>query len=112
MDNAAIARCSESCALAGMSAAFTRTKKKWRQTMKISQHVGLVLSGAVALNSWMPAVAQENEAKPNWPTAPVHELPPQSWPEPPKAPPNAPNVVVILIDDVGFGATSAFGGPI
>ena len=27
-------------------------------------------------------------------------------------PPGAPNVVVILIDDLGFGATSPFGGPI
>ncbi len=29
-----------------------------------------------------------------------------------KAPTGAPNVVIILIDDLGFGATSAFGGPI
>lgn len=29
-----------------------------------------------------------------------------------KAPANAPNVVIILIDDLGFGATSSFGGPI
>jgi arylsulfatase len=29
-----------------------------------------------------------------------------------KAPPGAPNVVVILIDDLGFGATTTFGGPI
>jgi len=29
-----------------------------------------------------------------------------------KAPENAPNVVIVLIDDVGFGATSTFGGPI
>jgi len=29
-----------------------------------------------------------------------------------KAPKKAPNVVIVLIDDVGFGATSAFGGPI
>jgi len=28
-----------------------------------------------------------------------------------RAPQGAPNVLVILIDDVGFGATSAFGGP-
>jgi len=90
----------------------TRTKEKWRQIMKISQQVGLMLSGAVAFNSWLPARAQDTEAKPSWPTAPVHEAPPQSWPEPPKAPANAPNVVVILIDDVGFGASSAFGGPI
>jgi len=29
-----------------------------------------------------------------------------------KAPKDAPNVVIILIDDLGLGATSAFGGPI
>jgi len=29
-----------------------------------------------------------------------------------KAPAGAPNVVVVLIDDMGFGASSAFGGPI
>jgi arylsulfatase len=29
-----------------------------------------------------------------------------------KAPENAPNVLVILIDDIGFGHSSAFGGPI
>lgn len=29
-----------------------------------------------------------------------------------KAPKDAPNVVVVLIDDIGFGASKAFGGPI
>ncbi|MCY3006935.1 MAG: sulfatase-like hydrolase/transferase [Planctomycetota bacterium] len=28
-----------------------------------------------------------------------------------KAPEGAPNVVVVLIDDIGFGHSSAFGGP-
>ncbi len=32
------------------------------------------------------------------------------WPEPAKAPAGAPNVVWILLDDVGFGATATFGG--
>jgi len=32
------------------------------------------------------------------------------WPEPIRAPKGAPNVVWILLDDVGFGASSAFGG--
>ena len=35
-----------------------------------------------------------------------------TWTQPPHAPVGAPNIVLILIDDVGFGATSAFGGPI
>jgi len=29
-----------------------------------------------------------------------------------KAPPNAPNVLIVLLDDMGFGQSSAFGGPI
>jgi arylsulfatase len=29
-----------------------------------------------------------------------------------KAPAGAPNVVIILIDDLGFGGSSTFGGPI
>ncbi len=36
--------------------------------------------------------------------------PPKRWQV--KAPEGAPNVVVVLIDDMGFGASSAFGGPI
>ncbi len=34
----------------------------------------------------------------------------QWWPERTKAPEGAPNVLWILLDDVGFGASSAFGG--
>jgi arylsulfatase A-like enzyme len=36
----------------------------------------------------------------------------ESWPDPVKAPPGSPNVVWILLDDVGFGTSSAFGGGI
>jgi arylsulfatase A-like enzyme len=32
--------------------------------------------------------------------------------EPPKAPPGAPNVVYIVLDDVGYSAMSCYGGPI
>ncbi|MFI5138623.1 MAG: arylsulfatase [Sphingobacteriales bacterium] len=32
------------------------------------------------------------------------------WPSPVKAPKGAPNVIWILLDDVGYGATSTFGG--
>ncbi|MEH0157124.1 arylsulfatase [Limibacter armeniacum] len=34
------------------------------------------------------------------------------WPELPSPPEGAPNVVIILLDDVGFGMTSTFGGSI
>ena len=32
--------------------------------------------------------------------------------EPLRPPKSAPNVLIILLDDVGFGASSAFGGPV
>ena len=34
------------------------------------------------------------------------------WPKGPSAPKGAPNIVLILVDDIGFCATSTFGGPI
>lgn len=34
------------------------------------------------------------------------------FPAPVKAPPGSPNVLLILLDDVGFGMTSTFGGPV
>lgn len=40
------------------------------------------------------------------------ESSPPSWPQPVRAPAGAPNVLIIMTDDVGFGASSTFGGPI
>ncbi|MCE2658341.1 MAG: arylsulfatase [Rubrivivax sp.] len=40
----------------------------------------------------------------------AHDQP--EWPEQPRAPQGAPNVLVILTDDIGYGASSTFGGPI
>src|SRR5262245_56741061 len=34
------------------------------------------------------------------------------WPKLPTPPDGAPNVVIILLDDVGFGQVSTFGGPV
>lgn len=34
------------------------------------------------------------------------------WPAPVKAPAHAPNVLLILTDDIGFGTSSTFGGPV
>jgi arylsulfatase len=33
------------------------------------------------------------------------------FPQPVQAPKDAPNILLVLLDDVGFGATSTFGGP-
>ncbi len=43
------------------------------------------------------------------PAEPVHW---RHFPEPPRAPQGAPNVLLIMTDDVGFAASSTFGGPI
>lgn len=43
---------------------------------------------------------------------PASEPRPSAWPAQPTAPRGAPNVLVILTDDVGFGVTSPFGGPV
>src|SRR5262245_10462375 len=34
------------------------------------------------------------------------------FPQPVQAPKGAPNILLVLLDDVGFGASSTFGGPI
>jgi arylsulfatase len=53
-------------------------------------------------------------AEPDPPT--ITELDARNAKAPPrvevKAPEGAPNVVIVLIDDIGFGHASAFGGPI
>ena len=34
------------------------------------------------------------------------------WPQPTRAPADAPDVLYIILDDVGFGWLSCYGGPI
>jgi arylsulfatase len=70
----------------------------------------------------VPAFAQQPEPdrtvlpihEPDYP--PVTDLDARDAQSPPrfevKAPAGAPNVVIVLIDDIGFGHGSAFGGPI
>ena len=63
----------------------------------------LVGTAMLALLAAMPALAQ---GAADAPTAdPLARFGP-------KAPKGAPNIVIVLLDDVGFGATSAFGGPV
>jgi arylsulfatase A-like enzyme len=42
----------------------------------------------------------------------VGESDPIDWPKEITAPEGAPNVLLVMMDDVGFGASSTFGGPI
>ena len=77
----------------------------------------------LALLTGAPAFGKANDAALDRTVLPIaephravtHELNARNAKAPPrfdvKAPPGAPNVVIVLIDDLGFGATSAFGGP-
>src|SRR5262249_28358845 len=91
--------------------------------------VGALL-GWLSASGWLPTIAhaQDNEKQPTPPggsdVLPRPEQPfkgtirrtaKESTPDFPKgieAPKGAPNVLLILTDDVGFGASSTFGGPI
>lgn len=64
----------------------------------------LVGTAMLALLAAMPAVGQA-PATPPAPADPMARFGP-------RAPAGAPNIVIVLLDDVGFGATSAFGGPV
>ena len=81
----------------------------------------LILTIFVAIIGFSNVIAQENI---NREILPVVGPEPQTYTEldvrntkPPvlfnvTAPKDAPNVVIVLIDDLGFGATSTYGGPI
>lgn len=83
---------------------------------------------ALLLTGWACQAPQKPDAQPTGamdrsvlpirePNAPViTELDARNATAPPrfevKAPEKAPNIVIVLIDDIGFGHSSAFGGPI
>jgi arylsulfatase len=82
----------------------------------------LALSGLALAQNQAPA--QNQNQKLDRTTLPIAEPPRPTYTEldvrntqpPPRfevtAPKGAPNVIIVLIDDLGFGATSTFGGPI
>ena len=76
-----------------------------------------LLAGMVALAVPAAALAQTALPAPERPWTQkvgrsVAETGAPQWPARPTAPKGAPNVLLIMTDDVGFGATSTFGGPI
>lgn len=72
----------------------------------------LGLAFCLATSGW----AQDVLPRPEQPfKGKIGRTPKDSTPDFPKAvegPKGAPNILVILTDDVGFGASSTFGGPI
>jgi len=94
-------------------------KKSWaRGTQATVLAVLLGLPGAGALAAPPSPGALDRTVlpipEPTYP--PITELDARKATPPPrfevKAPEGAPNVVIILLDDMGFGMSSAFGGPI
>jgi arylsulfatase len=79
--------------------------------------VRITLSVAILLTMTLPPFGQDVLPRPEQAfqgqvgRTTAESAPPQ-WPKPVEAPKGAPNVLVILTDDVGFGASSTFGGPI
>ncbi len=71
--------------------------------MKPFRSMGLLLGGTMAMGGFSAGLPADDPA-------PKREEPIPSWPEAAKAPAAAPNVVLILLDDVGFGETSLMGG--
>src|SRR5262245_11434607 len=66
-----------------------------------------------------PATAQLDRSKLPMPEPPfggrigrTYQDSPGEWPKLPAPPDGAPNVVIILLDDVGFGQVSTYGGPV
>lgn len=74
----------------------------------------LMLQGMAAFCLSLPGNAVQAQAadQENTVGRTVQETHAPRWPANPQAPKGAPNVLVILTDDVGFGVTSTFGGPV
>jgi arylsulfatase len=79
----------------------------------------LRLTTVLVLASAAPAVAQTWPDRTTLPIplapfegsiGPTYQESQSDWQEPVAAPEGAPNIIVILLDDVGFGQTSTFGG--
>ncbi len=68
----------------------------------------VVLASALALVSIGPARSADPVFKGK--VAPTAKDSVPYWPDMPKAPKGAPNILVILLDDIGFADTSTFGG--
>jgi arylsulfatase len=82
--------------------------------MKPSRSIGLLLGGTIALSALSTSRSADDslpltDAGSKGKISPKQESVPY-WPEAPKAPAVAPNVILIMLDDVAFGDTSVMGG--
>src|SRR6516164_3449972 len=91
-------------------------RNEMKTNMNIRSIIIITLMLALSALFTLTAAAQEVLPKPEQPFAgKIARTAKESTPDFPKgveAPKGAPNVLLILTDDVGFGASSVFGGPI
>lgn len=71
-----------------------------------------VLSGSAAVIAMTVSLFAASAGAQNITAHDPSGAPPPPWPSMPTAPKNAPNILLIMTDDVGFGASSTFGGAI
>src|SRR5947207_15086459 len=75
--------------------------------------VATQISGAVAADADWDRTVLPRPAQPfQGITKPTLEGSKAAFTHPVKAPPDAPNILLVLIDDAGFGNPSTFGGPV
>jgi arylsulfatase A-like enzyme len=102
----------------------SREHQKWRRRL-LAGACAALLAPSFAARAAGDAVTSQNASPPTLRyTLPIPSAPSravvkrdlsqstQDFPALPTAPAGAPNVLLILTDDTGFGATSAFGGPV
>src|ERR1035438_876102 len=96
--------------------ATSPANKHSKNTIMKKQNILAVLSLALGTAITLPAGAQEVLPKPEQPyKGKIGRTAAEStpdFPQPLAAPKGAPNVLLIMTDDVGWGASSTFGGPI
>ena len=81
------------------------------EKMDIQAHLFAVALASMLALAGSPALARDDAERTA--ATPESALSPVPVPVPvPAAAANAPNVVIVLLDDVGFGAAETFGGPI
>jgi arylsulfatase len=76
-------------------------------SLRAKQLLPITLIGGVA---WSTGAFAQNQQPFQGKIGKTYEESTEAWTTNPKAPEKAPNVVWVLIDDVGFGAASVFGG--
>jgi arylsulfatase len=95
-----------------LASCFGSGKMRFRVRYGVRTGIGLMAllqTGAIMAQSTLPRPALPAAIAPGRVAA---DGPPPSWPKSPEAPAGAPNILLILTDDVGFGASSTYGGPI